>query len=327
MNLNINDSLLGYAMRGCMESVSKYRKNVTKFAQLSNKDLFALYGDKSFCNMKEGDLAELFAETHNRIADIMGIPACQVVYGNLTSHTDSIAVYNRGKANITVNKEVLEENLRGEGKIDLQGIGYYYLSVIMHETRHSYQTCMVNKMRLMLPMSNRDKHVALYDLLVDTNRKVLELDGVNTAERERNSLGDYKLLPGEFDCRNYTVELFEELMEKGEIKSSKNAQSVLQKLRVGQINDFDCLKDRGVKTDFDQLESLSYYAKTANLNRFLLIQYQGRNSEFLTTVAEQVDNDKYMEGLVKFYNYQLEKAVEFDKSVELGETKQGIQKE
>lgn len=298
-----------------MESVSKYKKRTTKFGELSNKDLFALYGDKTFTALNDKDLHELFAETHNRIAEIMGIPACDVLYENLTTHTDSVAVYNRNKANITVNKEVLEENLKGEGNIPLSGIGYYYLSVIMHETRHSYQTCMVNKLRLMLPMSNRDKHVALYDLLDDTNRKILELDGVTRKESEKNSLGDYKLLPGEFDCRNYTVQLFEELMEKGEIKTTKQSQEVLQRLRVGQINDFDCLKNRGVKADFNQLESLSYYAQTANINRFLLIQYQGRNSQFLSKVAETIDNEKYMEGLVKFYNYQLERACEYNPSV------------
>ena len=75
------------------------------------------------------------------------------------------------------------------------------------------------------------------------------------------------------------------------------------------------MKDRGPKTDFSQLSSLSYYAQTANVNRFLMIQYQGRNSQFLSNIAEQVNNDKYMEGLVNFYNYQLERAVEYDRSV------------
>ena len=42
-----------------------------------------------------------------------------------------------------------------------------------------------------------------------------------------------------------------------------------------------------------------------------------KNSQFLSNIAETIDNDKYLDGLVKFYNYQLEKVAEFDKTAAL----------
>ncbi len=321
LTLNANDALLGYAIKNCTASMSIYEADKDgKFSKFGNKDLFELYSDNIFKSLDDESLQQLFSETHKRLAKRLEIPACHVVYGKHKTHERSLGVYSRADANITINKEALEEIRNNESLISSKNMGYYYLSIIMHETRHSYHTILVNKMRMNIRLSNAERHVAVYHILDACNRKIGLLDEFHQ-NVEHNSLVDYKLIPDEFDCRNWTVTEFEKLMEEGEIKTNDSTKKILNKLRVGQINDIDYLKNRGAKKSFDELDSLDYYSQTANLNRFLLIQYSGSNGEFLAKMAEMTDTEKYLDEVKDFYNDELKKLNEYEKEISVPRNK------
>lgn len=321
--INVCNEILNRSFKTYSALAGGVERKPTRFRELGTRKLFTMYEGEKFVSMSDGDREDLLRETHYRIVDLMNIPAFDFSIGKLEVHDFATAVCFMNKAKITVNEEILKENLEKahHSKKERKTVGYDYLSIIIHETRHAYHAFMVNKLKTLLPMSNRDKHIALYNVIDDANRKVGEFVFDIRGDVTKNSYGDYRLVPSEFDARNYTLELLDKMVEEGVIEKNEVTKAFLNDMRIERLNDFDCIRNRGQKKSFDELEGISYYAKQINTNRLLLMQYDNSTAQFLSTVSETVNNEKYFEELVTYYNYHLEKVNEFEKTSEDNKSK------